>query len=102
MSRFPHRALIGAFLLTLTAATHTAAQNRNATVSGIVKDGTGAVLPGATVTVRAVATNQTRHTVTDERGRYAFPNQDLGQNEITAELPGFTPARVMVELTIGQ
>jgi outer membrane receptor protein involved in Fe transport len=102
MSRFPHRALISTFLLTLTAATHTAAQNRNATVSGIVRDGTGAVLPGATVTVRAVATNQTRQTVADERGRYAFPNQDLGQNEITAELSGFTRARLMVELTIGQ
>jgi outer membrane receptor protein involved in Fe transport len=102
MSRFLHRAPIAALLVTLAAATHAVAQNRNANVSGIVKDGTGAVLPGATVTVRAVATNQSRHTVTDDRGRYAFPNQDIGQNEITAELPGFKPARLLVELTVGQ
>lgn len=85
----------------LFAATTLSAQNRSATVSGIVRDGTGAVLPGATVTVRAVATNQTRHTVSDERGRYAFPNQDIGVNEIVAELTGFQPARVTLELTVG-
>ena len=39
--------------------------------------------------VRAIATDQSRHTVSDERGRYAFPNQDIGINELTAELPGF-------------
>jgi outer membrane receptor protein involved in Fe transport len=89
-------------LCVLASARPADAQNRNATVSGIVKDSTGAVLPGATVTIRAVATNQTRHTVSDERGRYAFPNQDIGQNEITAELSGFRPARVTVALTIGQ
>jgi len=78
------------------------AQNRSATISGLIKDATGAVLPGATVTVRAVATNQARQTVSDERGRYAFPNQDTGVNEITAELTGFQPARLTVELTVGQ
>src|SRR5919202_159562 len=102
MRLLPHRTPTIALLVTLAVATHAGAQNRNATVSGIVKDGTVAVLPGSTVTVRAVATNLSRHTVTDERGRYAFPNQDIGQNEITEELTGFQPARVMVELTIGQ
>jgi len=102
MNRLVRRALSIALVVTLGASAGAAAQNRNATVSGIVKDGTGAVLPGATVTVRAVATNQSRRTTTDERGRYAFPNQDIGENEMTAELSGFRPARLMVELTVGQ
>ena len=102
MGRRAVRLLAFAILPIVTAASIARAQNRSATVSGIITDGTGAVLPGATVTVRAVATNQRRHTVTDDHGRYAFPNQDLGPNEIIAELPGFRPARVVVELTIGQ
>ena len=102
MIRLLHRAPMFACLIALAAAASAGAQNRNANVSGIVKDATGSVLPGANVTVRAVATNQSRHTVTDERGRYAFPNQDIGHNEITAELSGFQPARLMAELTIGQ
>src|SRR5262249_42308164 len=30
------------------------------------------------------------------------PSQDIGRNEITAELPGFQAVRLMVELTVGQ
>ena len=82
MLRFLGRIATPAFLLVLAAAPlH--AQNRSATVSGLIKDATGAVLPGATVTVRAVAMNLVRQTASDERGRYAFPNQDIGENEIT-------------------
>jgi outer membrane receptor protein involved in Fe transport len=102
LSRLTPRAVTFVFLIALAATSSAAAQNRSANVSGIVKDGTGAVLPGVTITVRGVATNQSRRTVTDERGRYAFPSQDIGQNEITAELVGFRPARLTVELTVGQ
>src|SRR4051812_12389235 len=91
-----------AFVAVTGASTALFAQNRSAALSGIVKDSTGAVLPGATVTVRAIATNQSRETVTDEGGRYAFPNQDIGDNEVVATFPGFQTARVMVDLTVGQ
>ena len=90
------------FVVLLAAAPSALAQNRSASVSGIVRDSTGAILPGVTVTVRTVATNQARQTVTDDHGRYAFPNQDIGQNELTVALIGFQPARVSVELTVGQ
>jgi len=43
-------------LLALAGVSPAAAQNRSATLSGIVKDSTGAVLSGATVTARVVAT----------------------------------------------
>jgi outer membrane receptor protein involved in Fe transport len=101
MCRFLGRITTWAFVVLLPAAS-VLAQNRSASVSGVIKDATGAVLPGATVTVRVVATNQVRQTATDERGRYAFPNQDIGANEITAELQGFRPARLILELTVGQ
>src|SRR5438093_6573241 len=78
------------------------AQNRSASVSGIVRDTTGGILAGATVTIRTAATNRTRSTVTDDRGRYAFPSQDIGEHDVTASLAGFQSARVRVELTVGQ
>ena len=86
----------------LAAAGLAAGQNRNATVSGIVTDSSGAPVPGATITVRAVATNQSRETVTDEHGRYAFPSQDIGQNLVIAALPGFQTIRTIIDLTVGQ
>ena len=101
MVSFLGRITVWAFVFLLPEAP-VLAQNRSATISGLVKDATGAVLPGTTVTVRAVATNRVRLTVSDERGRYAFPSQDIGVNEITAELQGFQPARLTVELTVGQ
>lgn len=76
MSRNPGRNLrivMLGIVLSLAAPSSLFAHNRSASVMGIVKDSTGAVLPGATVTVRAVATNQSRQTVSDECGRYAFP-----------------------------
>lgn len=101
MVRFLGRLTVSAFIVLLPAAP-VLAQNRSATISGLIKDATGAVLPGAMVTVRAVATNQVRYTASDERGRYAFPNQDIGLNEIAAELSGFRPARLTEKLTVGQ
>jgi outer membrane receptor protein involved in Fe transport len=101
MSRFLGRITTWAFVVLLPAAP-VLAQNRSATVSGLIKDATGAVLPGVMVTARAVATNQVRQTVSDERGRYAFPSQDTGVNEITAQLQGFQPVRLSVDLTVGQ
>src|SRR5262249_56176022 len=62
----------------------------------------GAPIPGAAVIVRNPGTSQTREAVSDEQGRYAFLSLDLGQREVTAQKHGFKPARVAVELSIGQ
>jgi hypothetical protein len=78
------------------------AQSMNATLSGIVKDTSAAVLPGVTVTVRNLGTNQTRHTQTDGHGRYAFPDLAIGGQEVVAALSGFQTSRAIVELTVGQ
>jgi hypothetical protein len=89
-------------ILLLTAAAPLAAQSLNATLAGIVRDSSGGVLPGVTVTARNVDTNQTRETVTDGQGRYAFPDLAIGTQEITAMLQGFQTARRNVPLSIGQ
>src|SRR5437867_8338308 len=74
-----------------------------ATILGTVKDESGAVLPGATVTVKSVETGSVRTAVTDETGRYRVPQLAVGNYEVQAELPGFQIAvRQGILLTLGR
>jgi hypothetical protein len=58
-------------------------------VSGKVSDATGGVLPGVTVTVTSLATNQQRTVVTTEEGVYRFAGLTPGNYSIAVELEGF-------------
>ncbi len=58
-------------------------------IAGTVKDEKGAVIPGASVTVRNIATNESRSAKTDEDGRYRLPNMQVGEYEVTVEAGGF-------------
>jgi len=59
-------------------------------VAGRVIDGSGGLLPGVTVTVRA--TNLRRQTVTDAGGRFDVTDVPPGSYIVTAELTGFETA----------
>jgi len=61
------------------------------TIRGLVKDTSGAVLPGVGINVVNVATQQKTETVSTESGTYTFPFLTPGDYNLTAELPGFTP-----------
>ena len=63
------------------------------TIEGVVKDATGGALPGVTVVVKNVDTNQTRELVTDDTGRYRATALQPGIYEVTATLGGFQPPR---------
>lgn len=79
------------------------AQTTTATLSGTVKDDSGAVLPGVSIVVKHVDTGRVRDTVTDDAGRYSVPNLDLGNYQVQAELAGFqTSVRSGMKLSIGQ
>src|SRR5262245_16282190 len=60
-----------------------------AQMSGTIKDQTGAVLPGAEVTVTQTDTGLTRNAVTDETGSYVLTNLPVGPYKFEAALPGF-------------
>ena len=61
------------------------------TITGEVKDSTGGVVPGATVTVVNKATNATRTTVSNEVGLFDFPALPPGTYTVKSELEGFKP-----------
>src|SRR5687768_15291813 len=89
--RCPLFLLLVALSVSILAPEPLAAQTA-ATVSGVVNDDTGAVLPGVTVTAVSVETGTTRADVTDEQGRYEIANLGIGEHEVRAELTGFRTA----------
>ena len=58
-------------------------------ISGTVRDVSGAIVPGATVTVTNVDTNSTRSVVTDAQGFYRVPALEPGTYTVRTELSGF-------------
>src|SRR5882672_12658679 len=91
-----------AIVLGLGSAANATAQITTATLSGTVRDETGASLPGVTLTVRNVATGVTRTATTDSEGRYLVSALNPAEYEIRAELSNFkTAVRSGVVLTVG-
>ena len=65
-------------------------------VVGTIHDSTGAVIPGAWVSLRT-ASGDERTTVSDAAGRFSFENVPPGTLRVMASLPSFTPATVEVD-----
>lgn len=78
-------------------------QGTTGTISGIVKDGTGAVIPGADVLVQNKDTGISRKLSTDVHGRYSALRLALGEYEISADAAGFQQqVRSGIVLTVGR
>ena len=86
--KFSFRVLALAFGLSLLFISSAFAQ-ATGSLSGTVKDPNGAVVQGATVTVKNEATNLTRNAVTNEDGRWAIPVLPVGSYTVTYEKDGF-------------
>ena len=72
-----------------------------ATITGVVKDASGAVLPGVTVEAASpVLIEKVRSAVTDGTGQYRIVDLRPGTYSVTFTLPGFsTVKREGIELT---
>src|SRR5437867_2238558 len=74
----------------------------NASVLGTVTDSAGAVVPGASVRVKNIATGRVQEVPTDEQGRYTIADLPIGEYEAQASLAGFqTTVRRGIALTVG-
>jgi len=65
----------------------------SATLSGTVKDQSGAALQGAAVSAISVDTGVKRDTITDGQGRYQLPSLPAGEYEVRATKSGFAQQR---------
>ena len=82
----------GALILFLLALSSAPATAQNGEITGRVTDETGAVLPGATVTLSGP--DEVRVTQSDGNGNYAFPAVPAGAYSVTAALSGFSDANL--------
>ena len=93
--------LLCAILLVL-ATTAADAQDFRGGVSGTIKDASGAVLPGVTVTATNVETNVAATAITDAKGFYQIRYLNSGTYSVEAKLEGFKPViRKGVTVRIG-
>src|SRR6516225_9745153 len=60
------------------------AQGSTASIAGTVRDASGAVLPGAAVTVKHLETGLTRNGVTDANGSFNVPSLPVGAYQLNA------------------
>ena len=96
-----HRILAVLPLLVLSVAAH--AQIVGGSISGLVKDSTGASLAGATVTVRQIETGATRILATNGDGRFYAPSVPVGDYLVSVAHDGFETGRQSgISLAIGQ
>ena len=91
---FRRRVSVLAVVLALGLAAAASAQEQSGGIQGIVRDASGAVLPGVTVEARNVSGAGVLSTITDDRGVYRFPAVPPGVYEVTATLQGFKTAKV--------
>src|SRR6476620_6971353 len=87
-------AVIVLVLILASPAPHAAAQAVSGSIGGIVKDASGAVVPGATVTITSLERKTVDTAVSNESGFYLKDRLLPGSYEVKAELPGFKGAVV--------
>src|SRR5215813_6631569 len=103
------------FTLVLCASSATFAQTGTSIITGSVRDATGAVVPGATVTALNEETGVSQSQSTTDAGLYSFASLPVGTYTINVEKQGFkkfqktknaltvgTPLSVDVVMEVGQ
>jgi hypothetical protein len=86
------RSVMAVLSIALLPAATASAQFDAATVLGAVRDASGAVVPGATVTLKNTGTGISATTTSDQDGNYQFLNVRVGDYTVRAELQGFSAA----------
>ena len=88
----PLMQVCGALLIAVFACFSVSGQTVNGRINGTVTDSSGAVIPGATVTITNIATNAPRTAVTDDSGFYTVTSLPVGTYTVTVERSGFKKA----------
>ncbi len=78
-------------------------QTANATLSGVIRDPQGAVVPHASITATQVDTGLMRQTASGDSGDYTIRDLPAGSYKVEASAPGFKTALLQsVSLQVNQ
>ena len=83
------RSLLLSVVVVFVCASLAAAQGTTSRLVGVVRDASGGVIPGATVTLTNESTNTSFFTATTAAGTYVFEAVQVGVYTVTVELQGF-------------
>ena len=100
MSR--HLSRIVLFLLLSLTATFTFAQSANTSLRGVIKDPTGALVPGAKINILDNATGQSYSAEASSSGEYQFTQIPPAKYTITVTATGFGAQTKTAELLVNQ
>lgn len=91
MKRHRIRRLLSALagILAIAVAGGVSAQSNSGTLTGTVADPTGAVIPGATVTIANSVSGYTRTQTSDSSGHFQFVNVPFNPYQLTVSSSGF-------------
>ncbi|MEO6806918.1 MAG: carboxypeptidase regulatory-like domain-containing protein, partial [Edaphobacter sp.] len=94
--------LVAALGFAILSSVTASAQIDTGAIAGLLRDSQGAVIPGATVTVRNVATGIVSETKTNGGGNYQVLSLIPGNYSVEATMTGFGPAKnPLVEIHVG-
>ena len=96
--------LILTVIFCASTAISSQAQQATATLTGVVTDPNGAVIPGATVTATNTATNFSRTTSTNDEGVYSISSLPVGSYEVKVSAENFETktSESAISLNVGQ
>src|SRR6266481_8884610 len=89
---FGHRISLLLVALVLIVIPHSASAQATATLNGVVRDSSGAVVPQATVTLHNTDTGTNRESLTNDSGLYVFVSVPPGEYVLKVTKNGFTAA----------
>ena len=98
--RHPRICSIWAIVATVgfLAAWNVSAQPANSSISGVVRDSTGAPVAGAQLALKNLGNDKMLNAKSDETGSYRIPNLTAGSYEISASKYGFTDAKFRIAI----
>jgi hypothetical protein len=103
MNRVVKMMLVLVAVLALTGAAFAQSESGGAQITGSVRDASGQLVPGASVTAKQSDTGLTRTVVSDNRGGFAFAAMPTGPYSLEATLQGFATGRIGgLVLSVGQ
>ncbi len=101
MLRFCKTFFAATLLVGLAFHTSVFAQVESGQLSGTITDPSGAVVPGASVTVTNLATNAERTSQTSTTGAFLVTGLEPATYQVTVKVGGFQPFVAKVEVTVG-
>ena len=79
------------------------AQVVGASISGTIRDASGAAVPQAEITIHNLETGAIRKLTSDDAGYYSAPSVPIGHYEVIVEKPGFsTQSETGINVVVGQ